>query len=103
MHPHYVEECVHGIVHGQCRCPHEGKTVRIVPCNHPMPFSHHEEKTIATPQHGVVTNVDGYAQSLCTACEATIRVPIGEDEVRASLMALELHLYHRIQHHEEEK
>jgi hypothetical protein len=30
---HYKEVCEYGEVHGQCRCPNEYKTVRMVKCN----------------------------------------------------------------------
>lgn len=37
MSGHYKEECVHGTMGGQCRCPSKDKAVRIIPCPNQCP------------------------------------------------------------------
>lgn len=32
-HNHVRQECTHGFLYGQCRCPIVGKTVKIVSCD----------------------------------------------------------------------
>ncbi len=36
---HYVEECVHGKIVRQCRCPSKDKPVKTVPCPKSCPDS----------------------------------------------------------------
>lgn len=43
---------------------------------------------------------EGHVTVSCTLCPTTITVAEGDDPHEASMQALELHLYHRIHHHQ---
>lgn len=65
---HYREECEHGIVVGQCRCPSRDKAVHLVSCSD---IRDHDERlaTLVTPTPTLEVGwVDAAREGPCNFC-----------------------------------